>query len=169
MAEEVILTQDEVEEEGGISTFEESKEKDKDEEEELKKRSLEEKVKDLEARVKAIEEMLRKYPLPSKYPYPQKKGEEKNQEEEEEKQKKSFDEWADFITKSVQDLTSRDTKQIEELKKAVSERDTKIKELSDRLEIVENRKIRKSLAGSGTEDDLMSTDIIVKDGKVYRE
>ena len=101
--------------------------------------------------------------MPEKYPYPAKKaiGE-------------GFEGWADMVVKSIEDITDHlglnEDPEIQTLKKAVDERDVKIKELSDRLEKVEQVKERKALSSYNKEDEPMyNSRIIVKDGSIYTE
>ena len=170
---------------------EEKKAKEKEEEEKLKKakdieeleksKKINDRLDELEKSVKSIEELYKKVTgkddkdieeekkkkakeLPDKYPYPAKKavGE-------------GFDSWADMIVKSIEDITDHlglnEDPEIQTLKKSVDERDVRIKELSDRLEKVEQVKEKKALSSYTIDngEDISKSHIIVKDGSVYTE
>lgn len=161
----------------------------KEEEEKLKKAEAEElekakKISDrldkLEKSVKEFEELYKSITgkkedkeiaeekvmkgLPDTYPYPAKKavGE-------------GFEGWANMVAKSIEDINHHlgldDDPEIETLKKAVDERDIKIKELSDRLEKVEQMKEKKALSSYAKETDRPSynSHIVVRDGQVFTE
>lgn len=129
---------------------------------------------ELEKRIKALEDAVseimktletfkvNKYPMPSKYPYPATKSE-----------GNTFESWMETISKSIDAITDHlgldKDPEIKTLQKSIDERDIKIKELSDRLELLEQKKVQKAKAVFSEPIGQTESNIIIKDGQVFRE
>jgi len=102
--------------------------------------------------------MPSKYPYPTKYPYPSKYPYPKKTEDSE----ISPDEWTEMIANALDDIYQKiegfatieeKNKEIEELRKAINERDDKISALAKRVEVLEKSEEDSSTVVSKEEEN----------------